>query len=327
MSTGDRDSQRNSARATTEVLSSTPASSLTSPAPGKVTRTMPQSMAAPPAPFSRSRAIAAGSSDRADPWLMDDASMSAMGLSSEAGAAAVAASSAPSASSTDDKCRHPVGDVTSYLAKLGRLPAKVVAHLRGRFGKGEATDVAAEAAKDSAKVADEATEKGAERGTDAAGDQSDSAVTATRTLSADEWVEQLKVKLTPDELAQYEKMKGKWKSPEEMQQAFGGNLDAARADIAREVGKKAEAATIKERSLRRSDEIRTFVEEHGLMKHEQVRKVIEELPEKPGSQDLEDAVYSVRSFITSEMRAEEISARFPDAHVLREVKILRSFVE
>jgi hypothetical protein len=490
MSTGDRENKRGTAdRSTIEGA----ASDSTSLAPGKITRTMPLSMAAQSAAFGQSRARSNRSTvERADPWLMDDASMNAMGL-------APAEDGEDSADSiAGEKCRHPVaanrrafagatasagagahvstnavgevvdvatygaaftagllegswsavvdlfqgaadmveligktvyqlvmrnpgavvamlmewvdklklawanrskiaddfmrkwdsdddwdrgnfqgevlgwvmmtallilatsgaaalaaatgrwasilrllasinalGDLTTYLAKLGRLPAKVVAALRSRFGNGPA-DAASETATDAAKVGDSPTESAkdatktgdgseenpGERNEAAAPKLTDSSGSAApKALSAGEWVEQLKLMLTPDELDQYAKMTSKWNGPEEMQQHFGGDLDAARKNIAREVSKKAEAAELRKTSLLRAAQIRELVEEHHLMRHEGVKKVLARLPTNPSKADIASAAVDIRTVIVSELRAKEVAARYPNVKVLREVKI------
>jgi hypothetical protein len=101
MSTGDRENQRGSSeRSAAEAPTS--ASTFLTPAPGKVIRSMPQSMAAQPVAFGQSRASSKRSpAGRVDPWLMDDASMSALGLSPDADA-----DSADPAG--DEKGGHPV---------------------------------------------------------------------------------------------------------------------------------------------------------------------------------------------------------------------------
>jgi hypothetical protein len=166
-----------------------------------------------------------------------------------------------------------LGDVTTYVGKAARLPGKAVSTLRRRFGKGarsgadkaaeEVVDVTAEltdaqgAAGRTASQTSEAGEMGSQTPVDL---EKPSTPPTKQEMPAAGWVEGLKSQLTPDELAQYERMKSKWHTPEEMQQAFGGDLDAARQSIAREAGKKADSQLMKDRSARRAEQIRQYVQ-------------------------------------------------------------------
>ena len=51
------------------------------------------------------------------------------------------------------------------------------------------------------------------------------------TSSAAEWLDHLIAQLNPEELAQYEKMRAKWRTPQEMKDACAGNLDLAKQAI------------------------------------------------------------------------------------------------
>jgi hypothetical protein len=58
------------------------------------------------------------------------------------------------------------------------------------------------------------------------------------------------------------------------------------------------------------------------MQHESVVKILERLPENPSKLQIADAASDIRTVIISELRAHEISARYPGSKVLREVKVL-----
>ena len=234
-----------------------------------------------------------------------------------------------------------LGDVVTYASKLGRLPGKAIAFVRRRFGKaaGKATEKATE------KAAGEVAEVGAVAGERTASEASaaklgsktdevsevgevsevsevgSNPAAAKPDVSAETWLDQLKTQLTPDELAQYARMKGKWASPEEMQRFFDGDLDSARRDIAREASKRTDAEALKKASASRAEEIRKFVQERGLMQDERILKILERISANPSKSEISETAFVLRNILTSELRAEEIAARYPGAQVLREVQI------
>jgi hypothetical protein len=224
-----------------------------------------------------------------------------------------------------------LGDVMAYVGAAARLPGTAVAVLQRRFGKvaGAAAEVGGDLS-DAERAARAATHAGDEAVSDAAKHdptprkEPDSS-TANPELSASDWVEQLKRRLTPEELAHYEQSKSRWRTPEEMQSSFHGDLDAARQEIARTAGTKTEKHSLRDAAARlsaqRAEQIREFVAQRGLMNDPRVVKMLEKLPENPSLKDLAKVVSDLRTLVMAELRAEEIASRFPDAKVLREVKI------
>jgi len=140
-------------------------------------------------------------------------------------------------------------------------------------------------------------------------------------MSPDAWVERLKAQLTPDELAQYELMKGKWKTPEEMQKTFKGNFDAAKQSIEAAVAEKAGAHAIRQTSAQRVAEIREWVRSRGVLQEQQVVDIISKLPDNPTKAQIAQAAQQMRSVIVGDILAEQNAARYPGARVLREVKV------
>jgi hypothetical protein len=139
------------------------------------------------------------------------------------------------------------------------------------------------------------------------------------------WANRLRAELSPAELQQYELMKGKWKSAEGMMEAFGGDVTRARGEIAETLAKKAGEgavkAAIRARSAAGVNELRSLVDEHGLMKDPAIRKELAKLERDASPAAVKQAVRKVREVIVAELRASENAARFPGSTIYREVKV------
>jgi len=150
----------------------------------------------------------------------------------------------------------------------------------------------------------------------------------TRTVPPSEraariWVKQLLRRLSPEQLEQYELMKGKWATAEGMQTSFGGDFDKAIADIDKALEIKAEAKRIKAESLRRAEEIRQFVSAHGTLSQEAAVKILRDLPAHPTPAQINLAVRDLRVLVIGDVLAIETAQAFPGAHVFREVRVLQ----
>ena len=141
-------------------------------------------------------------------------------------------------------------------------------------------------------------------------------------MSPEAWLERLKAQLTAEEVTQYELMKGKWKTPEEMQKAFNGDFDAAKQSIGNAVAQKASGLAVQQASKQRATQIREWVRSRGALKDEKVVEIISRLPEHPTKLQVNQAMQELRSALVGDLLAEENAARYPGARVLRDVQVL-----
>lgn len=140
-------------------------------------------------------------------------------------------------------------------------------------------------------------------------------------MSPAAWLERLKAQLTAEEVTQYELMKGKWKTPEEMQNAFNGDFDAAKQSIGNAAAQKASGLAVQQASKQRATEIREWVRSRGVLEEQKVVDIVSRLSENPSKEDILQATRDLRTVLVGDLLAEENAARYPGARVLREVKV------
>jgi hypothetical protein len=117
-------------------------------------------------------------------------------------------------------------------------------------------------------------------------------------------------------------MKGKWKSPAEIQDAFQGDFDAAGRTIADAAGEKVLARSLKDSSAKRAEQIRDFVKARGVMNESAVVEILEKLPANASNSDIADAARKLRTVLVGDLQAEANTLRYPGSRVLRDVKVL-----
>ena len=149
----------------------------------------------------------------------------------------------------------------------------------------------------------------------------DSQLGDATSMAPEEWLSAFKARLNPEELGQYEAMRGKWGSADEMQESFGADLDAAKAAIDRELGLKASATAVKQRSTVRQSEIREFVKSRGILDTAGAAEIIDELPANPSKSEIAEAARKLRTIVVSDLVAEQDAAMFPGAQIRRDVQV------
>jgi len=146
-------------------------------------------------------------------------------------------------------------------------------------------------------------------------------------IGTPKWVEVLKARLTPEELAKLEKMTGGRtpKKPKEIQQMFEGRLDQAVARIREAVAKDAAQKRVKAESKQMKEELRERIKREGLMKDPEIQKFVESI--KPDESNLDDVVPAIRGRLAGEIAARNAEAAHPGAEVLRDVKVWTRYPE
>ncbi len=142
------------------------------------------------------------------------------------------------------------------------------------------------------------------------------------TAEPDVWISELKASLTPEELAQYALMKGKWGDASQTQSSFAGDLAAARTAIRVELAGKARSQGARNDSARRVAELRRFADDHGLFDASQAKEILAGLSDPPTKAQLLNAAQELRTVLISEVRTAEALAAHPDKQILNDVKVL-----
>ena len=154
---------------------------------------------------------------------------------------------------------------------------------------------------------------------------SDGATTANAAKPSEEgaaeWVATVEQGLTPEESAQFARMKAQWKTPDEARSAFGGDAERAKETIASAVAKKNAGKERKDASGQRVAQIREFIAERKILETGTAAKILADLPAQPSKAELSEAVRKLRSEVIGELDAAEERSKHPAAKVLREVKV------
>jgi hypothetical protein len=144
---------------------------------------------------------------------------------------------------------------------------------------------------------------------------------------ASKWVDALKARLTPEELAKFEKMVGGKtpKTPDEIQKMFEGRLDTAIARIRESLAKDAAKAQVMADSKEMKVELRARIEREGLMKNPEIQELVDSI--KPDESNLADVIRAIRGKLAGEIAARNAEAAYPEAEVLRDVKVWTRYPE
>lgn len=159
---------------------------------------------------------------------------------------------------------------------------------------------------------------------------------------AEQFVEDVRAKLGPEERAKLDQMIGK-RPLEDFRRQYGGDVDAAsRQVVAATARAKADTAAAVA-STAKAEQIRKFVEDTGLMKDPRARDIVEVLARKVAAAEAKnatvqdksqrakydddiadaraDAVAALRSHIVSEYMQAQLASRFPGSRVRKDVQV------
>jgi trimeric autotransporter adhesin len=131
--------------------------------------------------------------------------------------------------------------------------------------------------------------------------------------AASNWLARLKSRLTPEELAQYERMKGKWSTPDEMRRSCNDNLEYARELIARALQEKVDAQAVRTASGQAATRIRELIVSDRLLESPEALTALR--------QPVAIAVEQLRAIVVSAMSEAQNATRFPGSRILRDVKV------
>jgi hypothetical protein len=134
------------------------------------------------------------------------------------------------------------------------------------------------------------------------------------------WVDELRSRLSPEELITFEKM-GSRLGPAKIRDQYGGDLDAALRSVRNATSRGRGSADLGRASQARADELRVAIQRRGMMKHPEVVAVLDDLGPDPLPREVETAVLDIRSRLMSEILESETAAAYPTAQVLRDVEV------
>jgi hypothetical protein len=149
----------------------------------------------------------------------------------------------------------------------------------------------------------------------------DTPVVANTSLPAAEWVDHLKAVMTPDEVAQFEAMRPKLGTDEQIQARFKGDFDAARQQTRNAIAAKQGKVAFQEASQARAAELRATIAKRGLMDDPEIAKALDRLGANPTDEQIAQAIEPIRNRLVSEIVGEEVAATYPGKEVLREVQV------
>lgn len=144
---------------------------------------------------------------------------------------------------------------------------------------------------------------------------------------AAKFVEALKARLDPAELEKLELMTGgkKPKTPEEIQKMFEGNLADAISRIRESVAKDAAQRKVKADSRLVKEALKARIQRESLMQDPEIQRLIDSI--KPDDSNLADVIKDIRGKLAGEIAARNAEAAYPEAEVLRDVKVWVEYPE
>jgi hypothetical protein len=134
------------------------------------------------------------------------------------------------------------------------------------------------------------------------------------------WVDELRSRLSPEELATFDKMARRM-TPAKIRRQFGGDLDVAFRSVKNATSKSQASSDLGRASQTRATDLRATIERGGLMKRPDIAAVLDDLGPSPLPDEVDAAVLDLRSRLMAEIVEAETAAAYPDAEVLRDVEV------
>jgi hypothetical protein len=140
-------------------------------------------------------------------------------------------------------------------------------------------------------------------------------------MPSDQWVARLKATMTVEEVTQFDQMRSKFGTDEQIQNRFKGDFEAARQQTRGALAGKQGKLAAQETSRARAAQLRAAAEARGFLAEPEVVKIFDELGPNPSATEFAQAVEQIRSRIVGDTVAAETAANYPGKQVLRDVKI------
>jgi len=154
------------------------------------------------------------------------------------------------------------------------------------------------------------------------GPHADASPQTPASQGSEHWRAELEHRLTPDEKAKLAKM-ARGKTPKQVHEILGADLDAAHERVRAEVRLEQERATVAAQSEKRVAELRKQITERGLMDDPEIRPIVEDTTERGASNRLS----KLRDKLVAKLLRTEAEKAHPQARVFDSIKIYEKLPE